>query len=119
MGAGGGSGTRSGGLYGCDPRYEGDRCDEEGYRGCDVGGTSLRCVAASSAMRNVPVFTNASNPGDEEGGPLSVRDFFQICSVGEGRSSVSFLFFEGGADGLGGGGSSSSESSVKSMMSAT
>lgn len=58
---------------------------------------------------------NLSCAGEDEG-PPSVRDFFQICSVGDGRSSISFRFFVRGT-GRRGGGSSSSESSVRSMMS--
>lgn len=57
---------------------------------------------------------------DEGEEPLSVRDFFQICSVGDGRSCVSFrLEAVGAADagGRGGGSGSSSSLNVKSMMS--
>ena len=94
---GGGGGRAPEEPYGCeaDPRY-GDGCDEE-YRGCDeegIGGGSRRDAETSSAIRNVLLLTSAFSVDVDEGA-LSMRDFFQICSVGEGRSSVSFRFLLG------------------------
>ena len=132
--AGGGSGgNEPEGPKCCDP-LEGARygCDEDENRDDDAEGigASLR-LAASSGMRSVLLLTRSLN-ADEGDALLSVRDFFQICSVGEGRSSVSLRFFGGTAGEAGtgraggrcgggggvGGGSSSSER-VRSMTSGT
>lgn len=108
----GGSGRTLEEAYDCDPDARLEECCE-GYRGCDE--SADRVGAGRSDARTL----NLSCVGEiEDEGPLSVRDFFQICSVGDGRSSISFRFFVSGtARRGGGGGSSSSESSVRSMMS--
>ena len=82
-------------------------------------GGSRRDAETSSAIRSVVPLTNAVRVEVDEEECPSGRDFFQICSVGEEGSSVSFRFFVGGwcRGGGGGGGSSSSESRVRSMIS--
>ncbi len=109
----GGSGRALDEAYDCDPDARLEECCEAMNRGCDE--SDDRGGAGRSDARTV----NLSCAGEiEDEGPLSVRDFFQICSVGDGRSSISFRFFViGTARRGGGGGSSSSESSVRSMMS--